>query len=166
VEDPFMEDLSIAEKTRATAMTHRDERRPIPTKEDDTLGYIVEEIPWLGDNNFSCHDIQVNEVGTKGAEVDAEQRVFDAVFGVAVDVGGSMHGSLLQKENLVLMFDLRGHLSDLEHRDLLMGHSMDMLLDAFSNAPAKRKCPLYVQAFAILAGSMRQTSEDDRSPGT
>jgi len=47
--------------------------------------------------------------------------VFDAVFGVVVDVGGSMHGSLLQKEHLSLMFDLRGQLSDLEHRALLMG---------------------------------------------
>jgi hypothetical protein len=166
VEDPFMEDLSITEKTRATAATHREERRPTPTQVDDTPGCIVEEIPWPGDDNCSCHDIQVNEAGTKGAEVDAEQRVFDAGIGVAVDVGGSMHGSLIREEHLALMFDLRGHLSDLEHRALLMGQRMDMLLDAFSNAPAKRKCPLCAQAFAILAGSTRQTGEDDRSPGT
>ncbi|MDT9136258.1 hypothetical protein RSW15_24300, partial [Escherichia coli] len=74
----------------------------------------------------------MNEAGTKGAEVDAEQRVFDVGFGVAVDVGGSMHGSLIWEEHLALMFDLRGHFSDLEHRALLMGQCMDMLLDAFS----------------------------------
>jgi len=141
VEDPFMEDLSIIENTRATAATHRDERRPIPAEEDDTLGCIVEEIPWPGDENFSCHDIQVNEAGTKGAEADAEQRVFDAGSRVAVDVGGSMHGSLIWEEHLALMFDLRGHLSNLEHRALLMDQCMDMLLDAFSNAPTKRNAP-------------------------
>ena len=81
--------------------------------------------------------------------------MFDVGFVVAVDMGGSMHGSLIREEHLALMFDLRGHLSDLEHQALLMGQRMDMLLDAFSNAPAKRKCPLYTQAFAILAGSIR-----------
>ena len=65
--------------------------------------------------------MQVNEAETMGTEVDAEQRVFDVVFGVAVDIGGSMHGSLLRKEHLSLMFELRGQLSDLEHRALLMG---------------------------------------------
>jgi hypothetical protein len=116
----------------------------------------------------------VNEAGTTGAEVDAEQRVFDAGSGVAVDsrnvplsdVGGSMHGSLLREEHLALVFDLPGHMSDLEHRALIMGQRMDMLLDAFSNAPAQRKCSLCAQAFSILAGSTWQTGEDDRSPGT
>ena len=166
VEVSFMEDLSIAEKTRATAATHRDERRPISAGEDDTPDCIVEEIPWPGDDNCSCHNTQVNEVGMKGAEVDAEHRMFDAGSGAAMDVGGSMHGSLIREEHLALMFDLHGHLSDLEHRALLMGQCMDMLLDAFSNAPAKWKCPLCEKAFAILAGSTRQTSEDGRSPGT
>ena len=95
-----------------------------------------------------------------------EKKVFDAGSEAAVDVGGSMHGSLIRDEHLALMFDLRGHLSDLEHRALLMGQCMDMLFDAFSNVPAKRKCPLCAQVFAILAGTTRQTSEDDRSPGT
>jgi len=45
VEDLFMDDLSIAEKTRATTETHRDERRPISAREDDTPDCIVEEIP-------------------------------------------------------------------------------------------------------------------------
>jgi hypothetical protein len=80
--------------------------------------------------------------------------VFDAGSETAVDVGGSMHGSLIRDEHLALMFDLHGHLSDLEHRALLMGQRMDMFFDAFSNAPAKQKCPLCAQAFAILAGTM------------
>jgi hypothetical protein len=174
VEDPFMEDLSIAEKPRAIEATHREERRPNLALEDDIPGCIVEEIPWPGDNNPTSHDMQVTGAETKGAEVDAEQREFDAGFGAAVDsrnvplsdVGGGMHGSLLRAEHLALVFDLRGHMSDLEHRALLMGQRLDLLLDAYSNAPAQRKCPLCAQAFAIPAGSTWQTGEDDRSPGT
>jgi hypothetical protein len=164
VEDPSMEDLSIFEKTQVA--NHLEACRPTPTLLDDTPGCIVEEIPWPGDDTCSCHGARANEEGSKGAEGDAEQRVFEAGFEAAMDVGGSMHGSLIQEEHLALMFDLRGHLSDLEHRALLMGQCMDMLLDAFSNAPAKRKCPLCAQDFAILAGTTRQTSEADRSPGT
>jgi hypothetical protein len=57
-------------------------------------------------------------------------------------------------------------MADLEHRALLMGQRLDLLLDAYSNVPAKRKCPLYAQAFAISAGSTWQTGKGDRSPGT
>ena len=118
--------------------------------------------------------MQVTGAEMKGAEVDAEQREFDVGIGATVDsrnvplsdVGGSMHGFLLWTEHLALVFDLRGHMSDLEHQACIMGQRMDMLLDALSNAPSQRKCPLCVQAFAILAGTTWQTSEDDRSPGT
>ena len=126
----------------------------------------MEEIPWPGDDNVSSYDFQVKEAGTAGAKVAVEQREFDVGLGVAtgsVDVGGSLHGSLLREEYLALVFDLCGHLSDLEHRARTMGQSMDMLLDAFSNAPAKRKCPLCVQAFVILAEW--QKDGDDGPPG-
>jgi hypothetical protein len=66
-----------------------------------------------------------------------------------MDVGGSMHGSFFREEHLALIFDLRGHLDDLEHQALLMGQRMDMFLDAFSNVPTKRKCPLCAQAFVL-----------------
>jgi hypothetical protein len=76
-----------------------------------------------------------------------------------------LHGSFLHAEHLALVFKLRGHMADLEHRALLMGQRLDLLLDAYSNAPAKRKCPLCEQAFAIPAGSTGQTSKGDGSPG-
>jgi hypothetical protein len=105
---------------------------------------------------------------------DAEQVEFDAGIEATVelrdvplnDVGDGLHGSLLRAEHLALVFELRGHMADLEHRALLMGQRLDLLLDAYSNVPAKRKCPLCVQAFAIPAGSMWQTGKGDRSPGT
>jgi hypothetical protein len=110
----------------------------------------------------------------KVAGDDAEQREFDVGIGATVelrnvslsDVGGGLHGSLLCAEHLALVFELRGHMSDLEHRALLMGQRLDLLLDAYSNVPAQRKCPLYAQAFAIPARSTWQTGDGDRSPGT
>jgi hypothetical protein len=107
-------------------------------------------------------------------EVDgAELMELDAGIGATVelrdvslnDVGDGLHGSLLRAEHLALVFELRGHMADLEHRALLMGQRLDLLLDAYSNVPAKRKCPLCAQAFAIPAGSTWQTSKGDRSPG-
>ena len=129
----------------------------------------MEEIPWPGDDNVSSYDFQAKEAGTTGAKVAVEQRELDVGSGVAtdsVDVGGILHGSLLREEHLALVFDLRGHLPDLEHRARTMGQSMDMLFDAFSNAPSKQKCPLYAQAFAIPAGFTWQQDEVDGPPGT
>jgi hypothetical protein len=36
------------------------------------------------------------------------------------DVGNGLHGSFLHEEHLALVFELRGHMEDLEHRALLM----------------------------------------------
>jgi hypothetical protein len=168
VEDPSLKDLSmddpsICEKTRVA--THPEACKLTTTLLDDTPGCIVEEIPWPGDETCSCLGAQAFDEGSKGATAAVEQMAFEGGSEVTMDGGGSLHGSLIRDEHLALLFDLRGHLSDLEHRALLMGQRMDMLFDAFSNAPAKRKCPLCAQAFAILAGTTRQNSEDDRSPG-
>ena len=149
---------------------------------DDIPGCIVEEIPWPGDYNPTSHDMQVtradviadNNRSARKDEVDgAEKMEFDAGIGATVelrdvslnDVGDGFHGSLLCVEHLALVFELRGHMADLEHRALLMGQRLDLLLDAYSNAPAKRKCPLCAKAFAISAGSTWQTSKGNGSLG-
>jgi hypothetical protein len=136
-------------------------------REDDFPGCIVEETPWPGDlPAFGAEK-------TVDTEVSAEQRELAAGIGEAMDsgtaprsgLGGGLHGSLLSDEHLALVFELRSHLADLEHRALLMSQRMDLLLGAFSGAPAQRKCPLCAQEFAIPAGSTWQTGEGDRSPG-
>jgi hypothetical protein len=173
VEDPSMEDMSFPVQSRVA--THQEACKPSPTLLDDTPGCIVEEIPWPGDDTCSCQGTQAIDAGLKdaeaiveqkGAEANVEQEGHEAGSEVAEDVGGSMHNLLIRDEHLALMIDIRGHLSDLEYRALLMGQRMDMLFDAFSNAPAKRRCPLCVQDFAILAGTSRHASKDDRSRGT
>jgi hypothetical protein len=161
-EEPLPADQLIIEETRVK--THRMESRPTPTLVDYTPGCIVEEIPWPGDDQCNCQNTQGDKAGTKGVEAAAAQGRFVEDSGAAMDVGGSMHGSLIREEHLALIFDLRGHLDDLEHRALIMGQRMDMFLDAFSNVPAKSKCPLCAQAF-VLTGTTWQDGKDDQSPG-
>jgi hypothetical protein len=190
-EIPFMEDLTTTPEPQAMEATHRDGSGPKIALADDIPGCIVEEIPWPGDYSPTSHDMQAtfeeetrdktraevnadNNSSARKEEVDgAELMELEAGIGATVelrdvslnDVGNGLHGSLLRAEHLALVFELRGHMADLEHRALLMGQRLDLLLDAYSNAPAKRKCPLCAQAFAIPAGSTWQTSKGDRSPG-
>jgi hypothetical protein len=147
--------------------TSREGTKCISAREDDFPGCIVEEIPWPGDLQAA------GAKKTVDAEIEAVQRELAVGIGEAMELkiappsglGGGTHGSLLSDEHLALVFELRGHMSDLEHRALLMGQRMDLLLDAFSGAPAQRKCPLCAQAFAIPAGTTWQTGGSDTSPG-
>jgi hypothetical protein len=82
------------------------------------------------------------------------------------NVGGGMHGPLLREEHLSLVFELRSHLADLEYRASIMSQRLDVFLDAYSGAPARRKCPFCAQSFAIPAGPTGKTTVDDRSPVT
>jgi hypothetical protein len=50
-------------------------------------------------------------------------------------------------EHLELLFDLRGQMADQVHRGTLMSQRLDMLYDAFSNAPAGQRCPTCAQPF-------------------
>ena len=52
--------------------------------------------------------------------------------------GGDMHGFLSREEHLSLLFELRGHMADLEHRAHIMGQRLDVLFDAHSDAPTLR----------------------------
>jgi hypothetical protein len=156
VEVPSMVDMPSPAQTRMAP--HQEACKPSPTLLDYTPGCIVEEIPWPGEDTCSCQGTQANVAGLKdaahiveqeGAEANVEQEGHEAGSEAAEDVGGSMHNSLVRDEHLAMMIDIRGHLMDLEYRALLWGQRMDMLFDAFSNAPAKRRCPLCAQAFAI-----------------
>ena len=71
----------------------------------------------------------------------------------------------LHVAHLDLVFELRGQMADQEHRTLLMGQRLDMLLDAYSNAPTNRKCPTCAESFVIQARAVWQEDEGDRPPG-
>ena len=80
-------------------------------------------------------------------------------------VTNKLHAPLLRAAHLDLVFELRGQMANQEHRASLIGQHLDMLLDAYSNAPAKRKCPTCAQPFVIPAKSVCQEDKGDRSPG-
>jgi hypothetical protein len=165
------EDLSIGDLPRdeiqsAMETLSRQGTKRITTMEDDLPGCVIEEIPWQDDLNATGAEKMVN------AETVGVQRKQAVGIGEAVELktappsglGGGTHGPLLSEEHLALVFELRSHMADLEHRALLMGQRMDLLLDAFSGAPAQRKCPLCTQTFAIPARTW-QAGGRDTSPG-
>jgi hypothetical protein len=194
VEEVSFMDLETTLEPQAMETFHQDGSGPKFALADDIPGCIVEEIPWLGDYSPTSHARQATiEEASRDkarAEEDADENrparkeevasaelmeleVDDGVEGemrdVILDDAGNglhgLHGSFLCVEHLALVFELRGHMVDLEHIALLMGQWLDLLLGTYSNAPAKRKCPLCAQAFAIPAGSTWQTSKADGSPG-
>jgi hypothetical protein len=153
---------------------------------------IVEEIPWTGhysptshaekatnedearDNACTERNVDETRAGMKVDAAGAGLNEIKARAGMNVEVGNEsfdeagnhdLHGPLLHAEHLALVLELCGHMVDQEHRALLMGQRLDLLLDAYSNAPAKRKCPLCAQSFAIPARSTWQKGKDDRSSG-
>jgi hypothetical protein len=164
-EIPFMEDLTTTLEPQAMEEKHRDGSGPKIALADDIPRCIVEEIPWSGDYSPTSHDMQAtfeeetrdktieevnanNNSSARKEEVDSvEMMELEARIGATVelrdvslnDVGNGLHGSLLRAEHLALVFELRGHMVDLEHRALLMGQRLDLLLDAYSNAPTNRK---------------------------
>jgi hypothetical protein len=108
--------------------------------------------------NSACAGMNMDE-----ARARMNMEMGNETFGEAVT--NDLHGPLLRAEHLALVFELRGHMADQEHRALLMGQRLDLLLDAYSNAPAKRKCPMCAQSFVIPARSACQKGNCDRSPG-
>jgi hypothetical protein len=145
--------------------------------DDDLPGCIIEEeTPWQSmDTPFAAEDAQGDvkqlENRSGGQEVEFEggdmlgKQMENSSGGQEDEFdGGDMHGFLSREEHLSLLFELRGHMADLEHRALIMGQRLDILFDAHSGAPTRRRCPLCSQSFAIPAGSTWKTNEGDRSP--
>jgi len=61
--------------------------------------------------------------------------------------------------HLELLFDLWSQMVDQGHRGILMGQHLDMLYDAFSNAPMGQRCPTCVQIFMMLAKENDQDAD-------
>jgi hypothetical protein len=64
-------------------------------------------------------------------------------------------------EHLDLMFDLRSQVADQVHRGILISQRIDMLYDAFSNAPAGQRCPTCAQPFVMPARAGAQEEDVD-----
>jgi hypothetical protein len=161
-EDPTIGDLPCMEVPQAMKSSAR-----ALICDDYVPGCIIEEVPWT-DDLPSLHAEK-----TMGNEIREEKSKVAADSGVEMDPGtapssgssGGLHGFLLSDEHLALVFELRSHLADVELRTLLMNQRLDILLDAFSGAPAQHKCPLCAQEFAIPARYAWQASDDDGAMG-
>jgi hypothetical protein len=190
-ETSFVEEFVTTPEPQAMAPDSQVGSGPKDETTEDFPVCIVEEIPWTGDYSSTSHVVQATiedeardktcaagsadetRPGMKKEAVGAELSEVEARAGMNVeagnvifdDAGNDLHGPFLRAEHLALVFELRGHMADQEHRALLMGQRLDLLLDAYSNAPAKRKCPFCAQPFAIPARSTWQTGKGDRSPG-
>jgi hypothetical protein len=162
-EDLTLEDLSTMEAPSDSVRSGIGDGSHTFRVDAEFPGCIVEEeAPWQSMETTS------DAGGAQGDEKQTEDRSGgpdDEKNSVPVD-GGDMHGFLLREEHLSLVFELRGHMADLEHRALVMGQRLDVLIDAYSGAPSRRKCPLCAQSFAIPVGSTWKNNEDDRSPIT
>jgi hypothetical protein len=184
-----MEELATTPEPQAMVANYQDGSGPKIELADDIPGCIIEEIPWMGDYNPTSHAVQemfeeetqdkacveenTDEKNPPRKEEAAGAELLELEVGdgttvevryiILDDIGNGLHGTFFHAENLALVFKLRGHMADLEHRALLIAQHLDLLLDPYSNAPAKRKFPLCAQAFTIPAGSTWQTSKGDRS---
>jgi hypothetical protein len=73
---------------------------------------------------------------------------------------------LFSPEQLELIFDLRSHMADQLHRDTLISQWIDMLFNAFSNAPAKQHFPTCAKPFMLQpSDDPLPGAQDDRPPG-
>jgi hypothetical protein len=161
-EDPSIGDLPCIEAPRAMESSVR-----ALIREDDVPGCIIEETPWPGDlPSFHAEKTTDNEVRAEQRKVAADlDEEMDSGTAPRSGSGGGMHGFLLSDEHLALVFELRSHLADMELRTLLMSQRLDILLGAFSGAPAQHKCPLCAQEFAIPARYTWQAGEGDGATG-
>ena len=60
--------------------------------------------------------------------------------------GGELQSPFLRSEHLALVFELRSHVADLEHRAVTMGQRLDVLLEELSGTPAPHRCHMGMQA--------------------
>jgi hypothetical protein len=159
-EDPSIGDLICNEKSSNRETLTRLDDNSAPTMVDDLPGCVVEEIPWLSDQlatdaeQLEKRGIDETATADNGKGEDGRNAPPDAH-------GGETLGPLLNDEHLALVFELRSHVADLEHRALTMGQRLDLLLDALSGVPAQRRCPMCMQAFDIATGADGKDTSPD-----
>jgi hypothetical protein len=145
-EDPTLADLPTLEAPCDTGRSGRGEGNLNLGLDDDPPGCIVEEVPWPdleAEVDAGC------ATRKEGWQDDVKSRTPEAE-------GDDLRGSL-REEHLALVFELRGHMADLEYRAHIMGQRLDAFLDVFPFAPAR-------QSFAFTASSTWKTKAGDRSP--
>jgi hypothetical protein len=120
-----------------------------------------------GEGNANAEAVIPGKADTKEMKVtpDKDDETPTPTPNRTVHVHSGAQPPFLHVTHLDLVFELRGQMADQEHRALLMGQRLDMLLDAYSNAPANRKCPTCAQPFVIQDKATWQEDKEDKPPG-
>jgi hypothetical protein len=159
----YVEEIPYTEDTQARDNTRGRLCEDFPT-------CYVEEVPYMDVVSQGTCAVTVHHTDIAAMEKDEASAEAGTVIPGEADTKG-MHARsgaqppFLHVAHLDLVFELRGQMADQEHRALLMGQRLDMLLDAYSNAPTNRKCPTCAQPFVIQARAAWQEDEGDRPPG-
>jgi hypothetical protein len=163
VEDPSMGEWLGDEIPKALETFSKRDDMSSATMENEPPGCVVEEIPWEGDmqDTVAVKMEEAEQATAQGELETGTSDVADQATAPPSGTGDGTLGPLSSDELLALVFELRGHIADLEHRASIMGQRIDLLLNALSGVPAQRKCPLCMQSFAISVG----TGGSDTSPG-
>jgi hypothetical protein len=161
-EDPSIGDLTCLEMSSIRETPTRQNNNSAPTMMDDLPGCVVEEIPWLIDQqDTGAEQLEKRMTDENAGQLEKlmadDGKGEDGSDAPPSDRGGGMHGPILSGEHLALVFELRSHVADLEHRAFTMGQRLDVLLDELSGTPARHRCHMCMQAFDI------STSADGRA---
>jgi hypothetical protein len=151
-EDPSIGDLICMEKSSNRETLTRQNINSAQTMVDDLPGCVVEEISWLIDQQATDAE-QLEKLMTDENATADNGKGEDGRNAPPSNHGGGMHGPLLSGEHLALVFELRSHIADLEHRAFTMGQRLDVLLDELSGTPARRRCHMCMQAFDNSTGA-------------
>jgi hypothetical protein len=115
-EDPSMGDWLCDMMPKALETFSKREDKSTSTMDNDPPGCVIEEIPWedaLQDNEAEKMEKAEPETGT------GEVKVWTTAPPSGTDAG--THGPFFGDEHLALVFELRGHIANLEHRASIMG---------------------------------------------
>jgi hypothetical protein len=151
-EIPCPDDIATALEPQETDTKRRRLCKDIPT-------CYVEEMPCDDEcSKRACvvmvHHTDIFAMDRDKAKAEARKETSGEV------VTNELHSPLLCASHLDLVFKLRGQMADQEHRALLMGQRLDLLLNTYSNAPANRKFQTCAQSFVIQA---KATCQEDKS---
>jgi hypothetical protein len=138
-ETPCPEDFATTLEPQATEpeTQARSDLKGKPAKEFPIC--YVEEIPWLGDynptrhakkvmsddeaRNSACTEMNVDEAKTgmnvEVAKARMNMEVGNETFNKAIN--NDLHSPLLCAEHPTLVFELQGHMTNYEHRAIIMG---------------------------------------------
>jgi hypothetical protein len=139
---------------------------------DDPVGTTMEEVKAVEvvDTGTTVEEVKVVEVVDTaledlGAEVEGHPVLAPPPLTALPDL---CHAPppFFNLEQLELIFELRSQMADQIHRDTLMHQWIDMLYDAFSNAPETQCCPTCARPFVLQPRDGPSTGAlDDMPPG-